>query len=140
MRTIDSAQMQRRLNEFDYDVIWSAFAQSLSPGNEQREFWGSEAADRKGSRNYIGIKDPAVDRLSTGSSSPSRAPIWWPRPRRSTACSCGTISSCRCGMFPMSGWHAGIDFGRPEKLPDYSTGFPTIWWWDEERPAKVTNG
>ena len=50
-------------NGFDYDIVVGNFAQSDSPGNEQRDFWGSEAADREGSRNLIGIKNPAIDKL-----------------------------------------------------------------------------
>ncbi|MGI9509250.1 MAG: extracellular solute-binding protein [Geminicoccaceae bacterium] len=63
MRTIDPAQYQNRLEKFDFDVVVGSWGQSLSPGNEQRDFWGSEAADREGSRNWIGIKDPAIDAL-----------------------------------------------------------------------------
>ena len=47
--------------DFDFDMIVGMFGQSLSPGNEQRDFWGSAAADQPGSRNMIGIKDPVVD-------------------------------------------------------------------------------
>ena len=60
---VDSAQYTRRLDGFDYDIVVGNFAQSDSPGNEQRDFWGSEAAGREGSRNLIGIKDPAIDKL-----------------------------------------------------------------------------
>ena len=63
MRTVDPAQYQNRMNEFDFDMTVEGFGQSLSPGNEQRDYWGSEAADIPGSRNTIGIKDPAVDHL-----------------------------------------------------------------------------
>ncbi|HBF61567.1 MAG TPA: hypothetical protein DDW48_09155, partial [Methyloceanibacter sp.] len=63
IRLVDSAQYTRRLNNFDYDVIVGNFAQSESPGNEQRDFWGSEAADREGSTNLIGVKDMAIDKL-----------------------------------------------------------------------------
>ncbi|MBI4031086.1 MAG: ABC transporter substrate-binding protein, partial [Proteobacteria bacterium] len=62
-RVVDPAQYQNRMNEFDYDMTVGGFAQSDSPGNEQRDFWGSEKADMPGSRNYIGIKNPAVDEL-----------------------------------------------------------------------------
>ena len=48
---------------FDFDIIVDRFPQSLSPGNEQRDFWGSDAADKDGSRNVIGIKNPAIDKL-----------------------------------------------------------------------------
>ena len=51
------------MDDFDFDMTVESFGQSLSPGNEQREFWGSEAADIPGSRNTIGIKDPVVDHL-----------------------------------------------------------------------------
>ena len=63
VRTIDSAQYQQRLDTFDFDMVVSTFRQSLSPGNEQRNFWGSDAADTNGSRNIIGIKNPIIDIL-----------------------------------------------------------------------------
>src|SRR4029078_8409953 len=63
IRMVDSAQYSRRLNGFDYDVVGGNFAESDSPGTEKRDFWGSESAGREGSRNMIGIKDPAVDKL-----------------------------------------------------------------------------
>jgi microcin C transport system substrate-binding protein len=63
VRTVDAAQFQSRLNDFDYDVILYRWVNSLSPGNEQNIYWGSPAADIKGSRNYAGIKSPAVDGL-----------------------------------------------------------------------------
>lgn len=62
-RVLDPAQYQNRMNEFDYDMTILPIAQSDSPGNEQRDFWGSAKADMPGSRNYIGIKDPVVDDL-----------------------------------------------------------------------------
>lgn len=62
-RIVDVAQYLNRVNGFDYDMIIGSFPQSLSPGNEQREFWGSKAADEPGSRNVIGIKDPVIDGL-----------------------------------------------------------------------------
>lgn len=62
-RVLDPAQYQNRMNEYDYDMTVGVIAQSDSPGNEQREFWGSEKADMIGSRNYIGIKDKAIDEL-----------------------------------------------------------------------------
>ncbi len=62
-RVVDSTQYQNRMNDFDFDMTISGFGQSNSPGNEQREFWGSEKANMQGSRNYIGIKDPVIDEL-----------------------------------------------------------------------------
>lgn len=63
VRTVDSAQYERRVQDYDYDMIIAGWGQSQSPGNEQREFFGSAAADRPGSRNLTGLKDPAVDAL-----------------------------------------------------------------------------
>jgi len=63
IRRVDVSQYINRLRSRDYDVIVTGFAQSSSPGNEQREYWHSVAADNPGSRNFIGLKDPAIDRL-----------------------------------------------------------------------------
>ena len=63
VRTVDSAQYQRLLETFDFDMIIGLWGQSESPGNEQRLFWGSAAADQQGSRNYAGIKNPVIDAL-----------------------------------------------------------------------------
>jgi microcin C transport system substrate-binding protein len=64
IHTVDSAQYQARLANFDYDITLNKWFNSLSPGNEQMYFWGSAAADQKGSRNYAGVKDPVVDALA----------------------------------------------------------------------------
>jgi microcin C transport system substrate-binding protein len=64
IHTVDSAQYQARLAAFDYDVTINKWFNSLSPGNEQIYFWGSAAADQKGSRNYAGVKNPVVDALA----------------------------------------------------------------------------
>lgn len=63
IRVVDASQYINRLRKFDYDMIVSRYGQSSSPGNEQRDFWGSAAADVPGSRNYMGIKNPVVDQL-----------------------------------------------------------------------------
>jgi microcin C transport system substrate-binding protein len=137
VKTVDSAQYQRRTQTFDFDVMVGSWPQSLSPGNEQRDFWGSEAAKRDGSRNYVGITNPAIDALIeklvlapdrdslvTCCKALDRALIWnhyvvpmWFIPYQRTA-----------------RWNR---FGRPETLPTLSTGFPTVWWWDEEKARKV---
>jgi microcin C transport system substrate-binding protein len=62
-RTIDPALFTDRVKKFDFDMIVNVYGQSQSPGNEQRDYWHSTSADRDGSRNYAGIKDPVVDRL-----------------------------------------------------------------------------
>ena len=62
-RTVDTAQYKKPTDDFDFDVIVGSFRQSLSPGNEQRDFWGSYNVEVKGSRNLIGVNDPVVDKL-----------------------------------------------------------------------------
>lgn len=63
IRRVDVSQYINRLRSRDYDMIVSGFGQSNSPGNEQREYWHSSSADNPGSRNFIGLKSPAVDTL-----------------------------------------------------------------------------
>lgn len=63
VRTVDNAQFTGRLQDFDYDMVSFKWINTLSPGNEQINYWGSVAADTIGSRNYAGIKDPAIDKL-----------------------------------------------------------------------------
>ncbi len=63
IRRVDVSQYINRLRSRDFDMVVGSFPQSSSPGNEQREFWKSESADKPGSRNYIGLKDPVIDQL-----------------------------------------------------------------------------
>ncbi len=63
LRIVDPSQYVQRVNNFDYDMIMIGLPQTESPGNEQRDFWSSKAADSPGSRNYAGIKNPVVDAL-----------------------------------------------------------------------------
>lgn len=65
VRTVDSAQYENRMNTFDFDMAVVVWGQSLSPGNEQRNYWGSEAAGQDGSQNYTGIRSEALDSLIT---------------------------------------------------------------------------
>lgn len=65
VRTVDSAQYQARMTDFDYDMTVNFWSSTLSPGNEQVYYWGSAAADTQGSRNYAGIKDPVIDALAS---------------------------------------------------------------------------
>ncbi len=62
-RTIDPALYSERIKNFEFDMVVNVFGQSQSPGNEQRDYWHSSSADRKGSRNLAGVRDPVVDRL-----------------------------------------------------------------------------
>ena len=63
MRTVDAVQFESRRIGFDFDMIQNRWDQSLSPGNEQAFYWSSAAADQNGSRNYMGVKSPAIDAM-----------------------------------------------------------------------------
>jgi peptide/nickel transport system substrate-binding protein len=63
VRSVDAVQFEQRRLSFDFDMIPNRWDQSLSPGNEQSFYWGSEAADQQGTRNYMGAKDPAIDAM-----------------------------------------------------------------------------
>lgn len=138
VRTVDVSQYQNRLRQWDFDIIVASWGQSLSPGNEQREFWGSQAADRPGSRNQIGIKNPAIDKLIdrvifaksreelvAATHALDRVLLWndyvvpqWSYPFQRTA-----------------RWDR---FSHPQTLPKYgASAFPTVWWWDEAKAAKA---
>lgn len=137
IRTVDSAQFQNRANDFDFDVVTGLFPQSLSPGNEQREFWGSAAADRKGSRNIIGIKNPVVDKIIDL--------IIFSKAREDLVAATRALDRVLLWNYYMlpdfyraEKWYPHWNrFSYPEKNPDYSVGFPTLWWWDEEKAKKT---
>jgi len=63
VRAVDAVQFDQRRLSFDFDMIPNRWDQSLSPGNEQSFYWGSEAADIQGTRNYMGVKNPAIDAM-----------------------------------------------------------------------------
>jgi microcin C transport system substrate-binding protein len=138
VRTVDDPQYENRLRSWDFDMIIASWPESLSPGNEQRDFWGSPAADTSGSRNYIGIKNPAIDalieriifakdraELVAATRALDRVLLWnhYVVPQF-------TIDVARTARWDR--------FGRPEKLPEYgAAAFPTIWWWDTDKAAKT---
>jgi microcin C transport system substrate-binding protein len=140
IRTVDASQYLERLRNRDFDILVSGWAQSLSPGNEQREFWGTESADREGSRNLGGIKNKAVDalieriifahdreELVAATHALDRVLLWndYVVPQY-------ILSSDRTAR-----WNR---FGRPDKLPAYSYAFPEIWWYDEDKAMKTGAG
>lgn len=136
VRTVDAAQYQKRVEEFDYDMVVDVFGQSLSPGNEQRDFWGSHAADEPGSRNTVGIKDPAVNALvDLVVSAPDRESLI----QRTRALDRVLL----WGHYVIPHWHIRSfrvaywdKFGRPGAVPPYALGFET-WWVDRPREAAL---
>ncbi len=135
---IDDAQYVNRLRSWDYDIITNSWTESLSPGNEQRGYWGSQAADQRGSYNMVGIKNPAVDTLIdavvfaksradvvAATKALDRVLLWnhyvvpqW------------TYSKVRSARWDR--------FSRPDPMPKYgASAFPAIWWWDDAKAAKA---
>jgi microcin C transport system substrate-binding protein len=138
VRTVDDAQYENRLRNWDFDIITSVWGESLSPGNEQRGFWGSQAADEPGSLNLIGIKNPAVDAminavifaksrddLVTATHALDRVLLW----------NHYVVPQWTYGKVRSARWDR---FGRPEQMPKYgASAFPTVWWWDADKAAKA---
>lgn len=137
IRTVDSAQYIERVRNRDFDVMYSGWAQSLSPGNEQRFFWGSEAADQNDSSNYAGIKDKGVDALIDK--------IIFADDRDTIIAATRALDRVLLAHHYVTPTYtlrrsriARWDrFSHPDELPEFSIGFPTIWWYDEAKAAKT---
>ena len=137
VRTVDSSQYDKRIENFDFDVVIGAWGQSLSPGNEQRNFFGSAAADQPGSRNYAGIKNKAVDAIINK--------LIFAKDRATLVAATRALDRVLLwNHYVVPTWFIGYNrtvrwdrFGRPDKLPDYQVGFPDIWWFDEKRAAAI---
>jgi microcin C transport system substrate-binding protein len=134
VRTVDSAQYQKRIEDFDLDMTVFVWPQSLSPGNEQRDFWSTRAADTRGTRNVAGIKDPAVDALIEVV---VRAPDRKSLVERTRALDRVLL----WGHHVIPHWHIRAyrvaywdKFARPAIPPKYALGFDT-WWVDPVREA-----
>lgn len=137
IRTVDRPQYDERLRNRDFEMVYFGWAQSFSPGNEQRDFFGSEAADRAGSRNYGGIKNPAVDalidkvifaenrpELLAAVKALDRVLLW-----NHYIVPTYTLRKARIARWDR--------FSHAETLPDYAIGFPDIWWYDPEKAARI---
>jgi microcin C transport system substrate-binding protein len=138
IRTVDDAQYENRLRQWDFDIITNSWAESLSPGNEQRDYWGSAAADVAGSRNYIGVKNPAVDALIER--------VIFAKSREELVAATRALDRVLLwNHYVVPQWTYGKQrtarwdrFGRPDKMPEYgAAAFPTIWWWDADKAAKT---
>jgi len=138
VRLVDSAQYENRLRQWDFDITVASWGESLSPGNEQRGYWGSSAADRPGSRNVIGIKNPAVDALIER--------VIYAKDRAELVAATHALDRVLLWndyvvpqwSYPFQRTVRWDRFGRPKNMPKYgSAAFPTIWWWDEEKAAKL---
>jgi microcin C transport system substrate-binding protein len=137
IRVVDDAQYQNRLRSFDFDIIIDQWGQSLSPGNEQREFWGSQAADQPGSRNTIGIKNPAIDALIDQ--------VIFAKDRAGLVAATHALDRVLLWNFyvvPQFTYgfsrYARWDRFSHAELPKYArSGLPALWWYDAEKAARI---
>ncbi len=138
VRNVDDAQYENRLRSWDYDAIIGSWGQSLSPGNEQRGYWGAAAADQAGSRNLIGIKDAAIDALIER--------VIFAKNRSELVAATKALDRVLLHHhFLVPQWTYGKvrtarwdRFGHPDNMPRYgAAAFPTVWWWDGQRAAKA---
>jgi microcin C transport system substrate-binding protein len=135
VRTVDSAQYQYRMKQFDFDMTVALFSQSLSPGNEQIDFWASASADTPGSRNLTGVRDPVVDRLIDLVISAPDRPALVARTRaldRVLLWGHYVIPHFHITAFRVAYWNR---FGRPAVSPKYDLGFDT-WWIDAGKAGR----
>ena len=136
VRTVDTAQYQERVTQFDYDVIVGSWGQSLSPGNEQRNYWTTESADRPRSRNLAGIKNPAIDELvELLIAAPTRASL--------VARTRALDRALQWSHIVVPHWHIAYDriarwdkFGIPDKVPVQGV-VTNAWWIDPEKVASL---
>jgi microcin C transport system substrate-binding protein len=129
VRTVDTTQYEKRMETFDYDMTVVVFGESLSPGNEQREYWGSRAADEQGSGNLLGVKSRVVDALIEGLvQAPDRASLVAHTRALDRVLQYGyyVIPQFHLGAFWVAYWDK---FRRPAISPKYGVGFDT-WWVD----------
>ena len=138
VRIVDNVQYENRMRSFDFDIVIDLWPQSLSPGNEQLEFWGSRAADRPAARNTAGIKNPALDELIqkvifakdratlvATTKALDRVLLW----------NHYVVPQFTYGFARYARWDR---FSHAEPLPKYGvSGLPSLWWWDAAKAAKT---
>jgi microcin C transport system substrate-binding protein len=138
VRTVDTSQYENRLRQWDFDIVISSWSQSLSPGNEQRNFWGSQAADQSGSRNLIGIKDAAVDTLIDR--------VIFAKSRTELVAATKALDRVLLwNFYVVPQWTYGKQrtarwdrFSHPDTMPRYgASAFPTVWWWDAAKASRT---
>jgi microcin C transport system substrate-binding protein len=137
LRTVDTSQFEGRARKFDYDIITATFRQSESPGNEQRNWWGSAAADQEGSSNLIGIKNPAIDKLIDK--------IILAKDRMDLVAATRALDRVLLwNHYVVPQFHGPFDrlamwnyYGRPARLPSRDPAFLRVWWWDEAKAKRT---
>jgi len=135
IQLVDTQQYINRVQSFDFDMTVTVFGQSLSPGNEQYNYWHSSTADQQGSRNWIGIKNPAIDKLvESVIAAPDRESLIH-RTRaldRVLLWNHYVVPHWHIRNFRIAYWNI---FSQPSIQPIYDLGFDN-WWIDPDKNAK----
>ena len=138
VRTVDEAQYENRLRSWDFDIMTFAWGESLLPGNEQRGYWGSQAADQAGSYNVVGIKNPAVDAMIDKIVLAKTHPDLVAATRaldRILLANHYVVPQWSYAKLRTARWDR---FSHPNPLPKYGmAAFPNLWWWDADKAAKA---
>jgi microcin C transport system substrate-binding protein len=138
VRSVDDIQYENRPRQWDFDIVIESWPQSLTPGSELNDYWGTKAADTTGSRNLVGIKNSAVDALIT---------------RVIAAQTREELTAAVHALDRVLLWHFYVvpqwtidrvrtarwdRFAKPDKMPEFGqSAFPTLWWWDAGRAGKT---
>jgi peptide/nickel transport system substrate-binding protein len=132
--TVDSAQFTERTNAFDFDMTWYTRGLSLSPGNEQLLYWGAAAADEPGSRNWMGVKSPAIDGLVQTMLTAESGEDF-------VAATQALDRVLTTGRYVIPVWHNPVSYiahaeelKYPDALPvygDFIGWMPDVWWYEE---------
>jgi microcin C transport system substrate-binding protein len=137
LRMVDAAQMQRRRDDFDYDLTIQRFSSSTTPGDSMRTFFSSQAATIKGSQNLAGIADPVIDALIEQ--------VIAARDRPTLTIACRALDRViRSGRYWVPQWYKGTHwlaywdvYTHPAAKPRYARGVLETWWYDPEKAAKA---
>ena len=139
IRTVqDDSQYQKRLEEFDFDMVVTNYGSIISPGNEQRNYWGSLSADQPGSANIVGVKNPVIDEIIEDliSSKNRQELINYTRALdRILLFNYYLIPQFHIGHYRVAYWNK---FSRPSTSPKYDLGFD-FWWFDRDKEMKIGN-
>lgn len=137
LRIVDTSQYIQRYQAFEFDAVTARFPQSESPGNEQRDYWSTQAADAEGSRNVPGIKDPVVDALIDK--------IIYAADREELVAATRALDRVLLWNYytvpqyfqPTMRYAYWNKFGIPENQPEYSGIDPQSWWILQDREAEI---
>jgi microcin C transport system substrate-binding protein len=140
IKVVQVAEYEERLRNFKFGMIVANYPQSRSPGNEQRYMWGSEAAETPGTRNYMGIKNPAIDELIEE--------IIKAKTRKELIVQIHALDRILTHQFyVVPHWYIAYDravywnkFSRPKINPSQSNIANNLlewWWWDEQKVQKL---